>query len=62
MENRMYSVYDVMKNLGCSRTKIYEIIHATGFPKIKIGRQYYIPADRYRIWISNHIGKEVFIR
>ena len=33
---------DLQEILGCSMTKVYTIIRENDFPKIKIGRQYYM--------------------
>ena len=59
MVNKMYSVNDIKSYFGCSREKSYQIIHSVGFPKIKIGKQYYIPVDKFDKWIENHINLTV---
>lgn len=61
MGNNMYSVEDVRKSLGCSKDKVYQIIHSVGFPKIKIGRQFYIPIDEYNKWIENHMNLSIIL-
>lgn len=59
MTKEMYSVKDIMDIFGFSRAKSYEFIHSTGFPKIKIGRQYYIPIEEYEKWKKSSIGRRI---
>lgn len=58
---KMLSPKDVQKIFGCSRNKVYQIIESKGFPKIKVGKQYYIPENDLEKWITKNTGNEVRI-
>ena len=53
---KLYSIKEIQDDLKCSRTKVYKILHSNGFPKIKIGRQYYIPEKHYREWLERNVN------
>ena len=55
MNSSMYSVDDIRSFFGCSREKSYQIIHSAGFPKVKIGRQYYIPINKFEKWVESQM-------
>ena len=57
----MLSPKDIQQIFGCSRNKAYQIIEAKGFPKIKVGKQYYIPEADLERWIAKNTGNEVRI-
>lgn len=59
--NELLTVKEVQEIIHCGKSKIYQLVNAHGFPKIKIGKQLYIPADELDKWISRNIGKEVMI-
>jgi len=35
-----------------SKNNIYNLIHSTGFPKVKIGNKYFISKDGFKKWIE----------
>ena len=49
---------DIKNILGCSERKMYDIIKKKSFPKIKIGKQYYIPDDAFREWSRTYLYGE----
>ena len=49
---------DLQEILGCSMTKVYTIIRENDFPKIKIGRQYYMSESEITRWIDKYTMKE----
>lgn len=49
---------DIQKHLGCGKDKVYKIIKQPDFPKIKIGKQFYIPEEEYLNWIKRYTTKE----
>lgn len=57
-EKRMLRVADIQKIFDCSVKKAYEIVNQPDFPKIKIGRDLYIPVQEYDKWIKKYTGKE----
>lgn len=55
----MYSVEDIQSLLGCSRKKTYLIVNNSTFPKIKIGRQFFIPKSEYQKWVKRNLYKSI---
>lgn len=58
---KMLTPKDIQTLFGLSRTKAYRLIEAKGFPKIKIGRQYYIPETDLEHWVEKNKGNEIMI-
>lgn len=58
MLEKILKVNDVAKILGCSDKKAYSIVHQSDFPKITIGRGYYIPESAFSKWLHDYTGKE----
>ncbi len=56
--DKYLKVKDVKEILGCSDHKAYAIIRKKSFPKIKIGKQYYIPEDAFKNWERTYLFKE----
>lgn len=61
MEKKFLSVKDIQNYLGCSRNKAYSIVHSNGFPKIRIGKQFYIPESDFEKWINRNLDKKVLL-
>ena len=61
MNEKILKVDDVADILGCSLKKAYRIVGQPDFPKIKIGRVYYIPESAFQTWIKNYTGKEYIL-
>ena len=59
--DKYLKVKDIQKILDCSEKKAYAIIKKKSFPKIKIGKQYYIPIDAFKKWENTYIYKELQI-
>jgi len=55
---KMLKTEDVALVLGCSIKKAYRIVKQPDFPKITIGRIYYIPEAAFENWIKKYTGKE----
>jgi len=58
MAERMLKVNDIAEIMRCSLKKAYQIVGQPDFPKITIGRGYYIPEDAFDNWIRKYTGKE----
>lgn len=58
---KMLTPKDIQTLFGLSRTKVYQLIEAKGFPKIKIGRQYYIPETDLERWVEKNKGNNIQI-
>lgn len=56
--DRYLKVKDVQEILSCSKTKVYAIINQKSFPKIKIGKQFYIPFEAFKKWENTYLYKE----
>ena len=48
-----YSVSEAAELLGLSRPTIYQLIHRTGFPVVRIGRRTLIPRRALEDWIDS---------
>lgn len=58
MSEKMLKVNDVANVMRCSLKKAYSIVRQDDFPKITIGRIYYIPETAFDNWIRKYTGKE----
>lgn len=61
MNGKMMSVKDIATSLGCGKNKAYDIVKQKGFPKIKIGKQYYTPENEFNRWINNNLRREILL-
>lgn len=43
---------EVGEVLGISRAAAYELVHAKGFPFMKIGTRILVPKDKFLAWID----------
>jgi excisionase family DNA binding protein len=50
----LLTVKQLQDYLQISRTKVYQLIGTTGFPKIQIGKEYRIPQSRLEQWLKAH--------
>ena len=58
---KMLTIKDAQAIFGCGQNKIYQIIGIKGFPKIKIGKQYYIPETDLERWVEKNKGCEIIV-
>ncbi|MCI9080054.1 MAG: helix-turn-helix domain-containing protein [Lachnospiraceae bacterium] len=61
MQKEILKVVDIADILGCSTKKAYMIVRQDDFPKITIGRGYYIPRPAFESWIKKYTGKEYIL-
>jgi len=62
MENnkeKMLTVKDIQAAFKCGKNQAYEIIHAKGFPSIRIGRRLYVREQAFTAWLEKNQGKVV---
>ncbi len=45
--------------LGVSKNTAYRILKLDGFPKIQIGKKFFIPEDDLTIYLKKHIGSKI---
>lgn len=59
--DKMLKVSDIQKHLGISRKKAYSLVSLKGFPKIQIGRNFYIPEEQYKKWIDENLKHTIIL-
>ena len=57
----LYSAKDIQIIFKVGKSKAYEIIGAKGFPKIKIGKQFYIPKNDLDKWLTNNLNNAIML-
>lgn len=57
----MIQTKDLCKLLGVSKNTAYKIVRQVGFPKIKIGKKFFIPKDELYNYLKKHIGTKIKI-
>lgn len=45
--------------LGVSKNTAYRIVKLDGFPKIQIGKKFYIPEDDLETYLKKHVGTKI---
>ena len=50
----MLTVQEVGERLGMSKNTAYKLVKNPGFPKIQIGRKYFIPEEKFEAYIMQH--------
>ena len=61
ISEKMLTVKDVQKLIGCGRNKVYQIIASNTLPAIQIGKQYYIPQSEYEKWVNRNLHKQILL-
>jgi len=56
---KVLTVKDIQAIFGCGKNQAYEIVHSNGFPRIKIGRRYYIYQKAFTEWLEKNQNKVV---
>ena len=59
VESLYYTVEDIQAVLGCGRSKAYRLVALPTFPKIRIGRTFYIRKDEFEKWAKNNLYSDV---
>lgn len=69
MNESFYKSYDelplflnaktVAEVLGISPSSGYELMHAEGFPVLKIGSRLVVPKERFREWVKQKTGGSI---
>ena len=50
---------DLCSILGISKNTAYKIVKLDGFPKIQIGKKFFIPKDDLEAYLNKHIGSKI---
>lgn len=53
----LYTVEDVESIFHLGRTKAYQLMHADGFPSIRINNRFYVQKDKLTAWLDRYCGK-----
>ncbi len=53
----LYKVKDLQRILGCGKNKAYSIMESSGFPRVQIGREYYVEKEAFAKWIKLNTNK-----
>lgn len=54
MDVLTYSVDEVAKLLGCSRSVTYDGVRRGEIPAVRMGRRWFVPRDRFHAWLNGH--------
>ncbi len=57
----LLSVKGLQNRLGIGRDLAYSLMHASGFPAIKIGSRYFVTEDALEKWLRRYEGREFVI-
>jgi len=60
--DKLLKVKDIQAILGCSKQTAYDLVRLKDFPKITIGRRYYIPEEAFNQWIENNLTAKILLR
>jgi len=60
--SRLLKAKDIQERFGCSKQTAYDIIRLKDFPKLTIGKRYYIPEDELEKWISRNVTSIILLR
>lgn len=55
-DENIIKVKDVANILGCGINRAYEIVGQRDFPKIKIGKRFYILESKFYDWLRSYTG------
>lgn len=61
MMQRMLTAKDIKENLGVSLPTVYKLLNMKSFPKIKIGKRFYIPEESYNTWIKENVKNTILL-
>lgn len=61
MEQKFYTIKDLMQIIGVSHNTAYKLVKLKGFPKIKIGSKILIDKDGFDKWIKENMNSEIAI-
>lgn len=54
------TVKDVQRLLRISEVTAYNLMHADGFPSMRVGRSYRIPCEKFLHWVENTSGHTIW--
>ena len=57
----LLAVKQLRNRLNVSRDRAYSLVHAKGFPAIKIGGRYYVSEEALKKWLVKYEGREFIL-
>ena len=57
----LLDVKQLKHKLNVSRDTAYSLVHAKGFPSIKIGGRYYVSEEALKKWLTKNEGREIVL-
>lgn len=57
MEKKLITVKEMAENLGIGLNKAYDLVHAKGFPCIRLGKKILVVSDKVNDFIDSNIGR-----
>lgn len=58
MDKKLLSVYELAAYLNIGRNKALELLHADGFPTIRLGKRIFANKEQVDRWIDEQTGKQ----
>jgi excisionase family DNA binding protein len=55
----MYTVKDIRNIFKCGLKQAYELVNASGFPSIRIGRKILVERSALENWLARNRGKTI---
>jgi len=59
--SKYYSIKDIQELFGCGRSKAYDIIALPMFPKMRIGKTFYIDKAEFEKWRNKNLYSAVLL-
>lgn len=60
--DKLLKVKDIKAILGCGQQTVYDLVNLKDFPKITIGKRYYIPESKFQEWLENNVTAHILLR
>lgn len=57
----LLDVKQLRNRLNVSRDTAYALVHAKGFPSMKIGGRYYVSEEALKKWLVKYEGREFIL-
>lgn len=54
----LLTVKDLQQRLGISRDRAYGLMHAKGFPRVKLGGRFFVDEKRLEEFLLRYAGKD----
>ena len=59
MNKKFYTMKELSEILPIGTTNLYNLVHSSGFPAIKINRRILIPVEEFDKWLTSSVGKKI---